>query len=291
MTEIYIMKPETLLIAFHKTKRAKAKIDNLDHLIASFLDSSPYKMVSHLNEQGTEEVWHYEFSKAIPLDFPVLIGEILHNLRSPLDQLCCAIAYQTRHSENGVCFPCGRDENSFKSALREQKKLPVEARYIISTAQPYRRGNGHLLWVLNELNRRDKHRIGLVMSLLHTTVVRSVKCYGAPLIRVGSRHGLHMMYADAGRLIQDDPARRPFFREIGGVKYIEFGPLTEKPIYDDMEIATTAPGARLDINAKPTFTISFSQVGVDGQPITAVLHDMRDLVERLLLAFEKRFFS
>ncbi len=289
--ELHIMQPEPLLVAFHKTKRAKTKIDHLNGLITAFLGSNPYRMVYHLNDDRTQQVWYYKLTESISLDIQIIAGEILHNLRSPLDQLCCAIADQAGRSENGVCFPCGRDAKAFKNSLRDQIKLPVDARDIIRKAEPYRGGKGHLLWALNELNRRDKHRIGLTAALLHTTMVQDVKVYDAQLIRLGSERGRHMLRGADGHLSQDDPLKQPIFRQIDGVSYIEFGPLADNPTYDDMEIATTFPGARLEIDAKPTFTVSFSKIGLDGQPIIAVLNDMSDLVESLLLSFESKFFS
>jgi hypothetical protein len=215
------MKPETLLVAWHKTKRAKAKIEHLNGLIVSFLGSSPYRMVSHLNDEGTELIWSYEFTESISLDIQILVGEILHNLRSPLDQLCCAIANQAGRSETSVYFPCGRDPKAFKKALSEQKKLPIDARNIIGEAEPYRGGVGHLLWALNELNRRDKHRIGLTASLLHTTMVQDVKVWGAEAIRIGSRRGRHLIFDKARKAaVQGDPVKKPIFRIVDGVNYI-----------------------------------------------------------------------
>jgi hypothetical protein len=291
MSEPYIMKHETLRVGFAKTERAKAKIDDLNGMVTAFFAANPYKMVSHLDNDKIEEIFKLELTEPIPTDIHVLTGEILHNLRSPLDQVCCAIADQAGRSETGVCFPMGRNKDAFKASVAEQKKLPKDARDMILKTESYPGGNGHLLWAINELNRRDKHRISLKSVLLHSTMlVREVKVYDADLIRLGSRRGRHMLRSPNGNMEQPDPTKQPVLRIRDGIKSVEFGPLVNNPVYDDMEIMTTFPGANVHIDLEPTFNIAFSKVGVDGQPIAAVLKDTSDIVERLLLAFENRFF-
>jgi hypothetical protein len=60
---------------------------------------------------------------------------------------------------------------------------------------------------------------------------------------------------------------------------------------DRVEFATSATFAELQAEFEPTFSITFSEISrVYGKPITGVLTQMRDLVEGILLAFERRFF-
>ncbi len=63
------------------------------------------------------------------------------------------------------------------------------------------------------------------------------------------------------------------------------------PTWDDnLDFLTTTPGAKFDSDFQATMNIAFDETGVRGQPVVAILNDMRDLVQRLLLTFEKRFF-
>jgi hypothetical protein len=60
---------------------------------------------------------------------------------------------------------------------------------------------------------------------------------------------------------------------------------------ESLEFLTTTPGAKFETDIRPTLNISFAKVGLDGQTVVAVLNDMRQLVERILIAFERRFFA
>jgi hypothetical protein len=59
--------------------------------------------------------------------------------------------------------------------------------------------------------------------------------------------------------------------------------LTEE---DDMEIMTTAPGTKFKAELHPSFNIAFREIeGLEREPVAAVLHQMRQLVERILPTF------
>jgi hypothetical protein len=61
---------------------------------------------------------------------------------------------------------------------------------------------------------------------------------------------------------------------------------------DSMEFLTTTPGAKFKTDFKPSFDVAFKDVGAfEGEPIVHVLHQARDLVERILLTFRRRFFA
>lgn len=59
---------------------------------------------------------------------------------------------------------------------------------------------------------------------------------------------------------------------------------------DNLDFLTTTPGAKFDSDFRATITLAFDEGGISGRPVIAILQDMRALVERLLLTFEKRFF-
>ena len=60
---------------------------------------------------------------------------------------------------------------------------------------------------------------------------------------------------------------------------------------EGLEFLTTTPAPQFEADFQPFFSVAFSEIGLQGKPIVTILNDMRDLVERLLLTFEKRFFS
>ena len=111
----------------------------------------------------------YAFESPFPKLWGLLLGDTVHNLRSSLDHLAWAL-YKRGHTPNlsdkrerKVYFPITTTRTIFNDALKT--KLPGARRAdiaIVRRCQPYKRGkkylNRHVLFVLDELARADKHR-------------------------------------------------------------------------------------------------------------------------------------
>ena len=285
------MKPEPLYGIFAKIDRTKTQIHDLDERLTAFFRTNPYRVSSYVNEDGTKEIWHFILDQ-IPVEIPLVIGEILHNLRSPLDQILCVVALKFGLPEEGVAFPRGRTENELKVVLgKQEKRLPQDALDIISAAKPYKNGGNVLLWALLELNRRDKHRVGLVPVNFPSATSASYIVFwrGLPLI-IGCRTGQHLV----NERKSFDPTEleetgQPLALYDARPGRIFFGDASSRGD-ESLEFLTTTPGAKFEADFQPSLNVAFSGVGLDGQPVLAVLNDMRRLVEDILLTFEGRFF-
>jgi hypothetical protein len=173
-----------------KVERAKTQINDLDVAIKAFFASAGYEIVSECYPETDEEVWRFHLDCKLPNDLSVRTGEILHNLRSSLDQMLAEIVVRISHrSESKVEFPFGLNFGEFETSIGKQKKLPPDAIQMIRNLQPYN-GGDPLLWLLHSINRRDKHRMGLVPVNLRTTGAVSYLSvwYGQALV-IGSRGG------------------------------------------------------------------------------------------------------
>jgi hypothetical protein len=268
------MKPGPLLAAFAKVERAKAQVSDVEARIQLWAQSKPYSVVSKINpDDPREEIWSF-IPKPIGFDLPVIIGETLHNVRSPLDQMLSAVAELQRGISHGVAFPFGKTADIFEHALAKQKKLlPAEAIDMIRVLKPYKGGND-LLWAINELNRGDKHRPRLIPVLTNSSWqlgfmgVEKGKVY-----IMGDRRG--------GHLSVDQMDGKPYVAAKSRHPYAE----------GEVEILTCAPGTKFHTDMKPLCQIAFGKIEVlKTEPVVKVLHQMRDLVESILQAFERRFF-
>jgi hypothetical protein len=306
----YIMNTErTFLAPFAKTERTKTQIQEFQAAIKTFIDSAGYGVVREVDVQADEEIWGFRLTRRIPNDLNVRAGEIIHNLRSALDQMTAELAVRiSNKSDSKVEFPFGRNVDEFEIALGKQKKLPPAAKVMIRELQPYQGGNP-ILWLLHSVNRRDKHRMGLVPIQLRSAkrVSYLVLWYGVALV-MGSRKGQHLINerrltdADYLRLAvamrpwgiygttkQDLKTGRPFGRVLGPV--ITSDDAVPGATDDGMEFLTTTPGAKFETDFQPSFDIAFRDVGTSKrEPIIHILTQLRDLVERILLTFERRFF-
>lgn len=274
---------------FAKTERTITQTEDLHQRLEAFFNSKPHEIYSELNGGGTQEVWRFRLARKLPFEIPIIVGEILHNLRSPLDQILCAIALTHSGTEEGVGFPRGRTKDEFNRAISKQAKLlPPDAITLITRAKPYRDRGNKLLWALLEMNRRDKHRVGLVPIQMPAELSVSYLCFWVGLgLVIGSRNGKHLVMEkayDPDRLIFTGKPHALYDARPGRIAFDDLG----KTWNDDLEFLTTTPGAKFDADFQMTIDIAFDEAGIRGQPVVTVLSDMRELVQRLLLAFEKQ---
>jgi hypothetical protein len=297
------------LAPFEKTERAKTQIQDLKIAIKSFFESVSYQVVREVDPEAIEEIWGFQITTKIPGALSIMAGEILHNLRSALDQLAAELAVRiAKRTESKVEFPFGRDFNEFETALRKQKKLPLAALPLIRALKPYK-GGDPLLWLLHSANRTDKHRMGLVPIQLRSSWKMSYLTlrYGQALV-IGSRKGQHLCVEnrlsneDYGRLAvqdrawgiygtmkQDPRTGRPLGPTLGPA--IISDAALPKTSEESMPFLTTTPGTKFETDFQPSFDVAFREIwGLEREPIVHVFGRLRDLVERILLTFEKRFF-
>jgi hypothetical protein len=275
--------------SFAKVERAKTQLDDLNAKITEFFAGNPYEQFSQVNRKKTEEVWRFRLTSAIPPMFAVIAGEILYNLRSALDQMACSLAIAHSGSSKETYFPFGKTRDIFKDEIRKKtKKLPRAARPLIRATKPYPRGNA-LLWALHDLNRRDKH-IELIAVNVHSKnfYVTEIKAWGK-IIRVGSRRGAHMLH-DGKNFIQHDESKKPIFRKEGDARArIEFA-WAGNVCDEKMEFLTCTPGTHFEADFHPCLNVAFGDIKIlKHEPVVAVLEQMRQLVERVLLTFDGRF--
>jgi hypothetical protein len=106
----------------------------------------------------------------LPLRFAVLVGEVVHHLRSVLDHAVTQLAAQGPGggNPNVLEFPICRTPESFKSSIQRGKLRGVAEFMVqaIEALQPYYASGdleGSPLLALHDLNRTDKHRLLLVI--------------------------------------------------------------------------------------------------------------------------------
>ncbi len=188
------MSNQLFLGSFAKIKRTESQINDLNAKVTEFLDSCPCERRCEINTDGTKEVWSFVASVPIPIEFAVMTGEILFNLRSSLDQMACELAAIESGSSKNTYFPFGKTLDIFESEiLSKAKKMSSDAKDMIRALQPYNGGND-LLWTVHDLNRRDKHISLIPVNIWSSTRIRDVKFWEGDLFSIGSRYGRHMLY-------------------------------------------------------------------------------------------------
>ena len=167
-----------------KLDGARRHLDNLDIEIEKWFHQDHYTLLVENDPKGGPEDWQIRMvADNPPPHWPIMIGDILHNLRGALDHLIFALASAysphplTKQITEKSEFPIYGDK-------RSEGVIVVEARYcgditrklggiapkakaIIQSLQPYHAGDAYVskpLWQLHELSNIDKHRLLLICA-------------------------------------------------------------------------------------------------------------------------------
>jgi hypothetical protein len=153
-----------------KLDRAAYHLDSLDANVREWRDRHTHRYDSHFDRERGKQVVHIRFPELVPVEFRLIIGDCLHNLRSALDNLAYELAVRhygssplpepfDRRSE----FPIfGNREWAEGERRNKIGCIHPRAQAIIKGLQPHNRGYdfaSHPLWKLNELSNMDKHRV------------------------------------------------------------------------------------------------------------------------------------
>lgn len=236
-----------------KIERAKSHIDDLQSALTAYFGTSPYAVRRDLDPNGKEEHLIIHSARPIPTKIYGIVGDAIHNLRTSLDYLAVAVARANGAVKIGdVYFPFGRDRQAFESSAKEKiKRLSPSARDMIHALQPYGGGND-FLFALHALDSSDKHQ----------TIVPVAAHIGG---------GKGFLSISQGAKV---------FTNV-------FGSLEE-----GIHWMTVPKGTDVKYDIQLATDIAFTQVqAVEGKPVMTTLEQFRDLVEGILLTFEKRFFT
>jgi hypothetical protein len=122
-----------------KIERANENIKNLEAEIAAFVDPNNHSVVSHIDPVA-KTCDFVALGQQIPLRFSVLIGEIVHHLRSSLDHSIWALVLQRHETPSfKVQFPVCETAEEFETAKKRGIIQGISgcAQAIIERLQPY----------------------------------------------------------------------------------------------------------------------------------------------------------
>jgi hypothetical protein len=154
-----------------KLIRADEHLKALNNEVAAFLQIRPYEVVTKKDIPAGNLCAQVIYQHAPPDLLLMLIGDVLHNLRSALDHLAWSLA-GTR-ADSSTEFPIFVDGTRFRatdghgnpnwgSGLHKMHDMPTPAQNIIESLQPYKGVHGlpesEPLWLLQQLGIEDKHR-------------------------------------------------------------------------------------------------------------------------------------
>jgi len=146
-----------------KVERAKKHVLDLEAEYDRFHQTKPYTFSDSTNPQTGERTYYVKHAEPIPMEFSVIIGDALNNLRCALDHLayhlvCVGVGAIKPFPD--AKFPPGNSLSDYTDqknrALHGMRQDAVKA---IDALEPYAGGVGEIYFRLSRLNNFDKHRL------------------------------------------------------------------------------------------------------------------------------------
>lgn len=147
-----------------KLDRAWDHLTGLEGQFEEFLQRRPHEFDSRFDENFRIFYVWVTPTEQPPVEWSIVVGDVLHNLNSALDHLVCSLARLTDAADEcrTTEFPICTDPGSFDSRRRRAlANVPREAQDIIEELQPFQSPEDpttHILEVLRRFYNIDKHR-------------------------------------------------------------------------------------------------------------------------------------
>ena len=177
-----------------KLERAAVHIKEFEALSEAFLADNPYTIKIEKEPETGYITGRAVFHQTIPASASAIAGDIIHNLRSSLDQL---VSDMIRASGNmpsrNSGFPIFKDETGFKGGAPEKLKGADErfVNFVLRLHSYGERGDQRWFYDLARLNNDDKH-ILLLSSKCSLSIAKMLIYTNEgifPLERVGMLDG------------------------------------------------------------------------------------------------------
>lgn len=248
---------------FDKLLRAKTHLDDLQARIDPYL-ANAYDLRPEIDREDGLFLSRLVVAEPIPVEWSLIVGDAVHNMRSALDQAVCRLAECTgAEVTNDHKFPIRDTEPLTERARRrwdaQLEGVPDLAVEIIRRSQPFagpqESPDQHALAALRELSNEDKHRV--ILS-------RHGSVQGLPGIEVGS-------------------AGERDLEVEGRAEIMVNRPLADGDVVIKMPITITGPNPRLDLSADLPFEPAFGSNMARASGLT----QMMDAVGGVLAALQE----
>jgi hypothetical protein len=257
-----------------KIERAEEHIKNLDREISAFLSQKPppYEIVGEHQNEGRDYAYVVKKVPIVPLRFAVMVGDVIHNLRSSLDHTLYALVIKNGGiPTNQTQFPICTTVEKFEQACSRGriKGVSALAEKIIRLAQPYNSAtpDDTFIAALDDLSVLDKHRLPIVIAsaatLGHQIVFRNAPNF------IGTK-------ANVTVIRMPDYRKQPWAVAKEGEVIFSMG--------------FKEPALHVEPDIEFMVQVAFEKVGrVPLQPVTKILSQICGAIKSGLTAFEIEF--
>ncbi len=142
-----------------KIERAKQHLIEFEKELPDFIDKIKNNIKYYYEEKSDEIVVYVYNDIPIPKNLNVIIGDIVHNLRSSLDQvIACILRKNNIDIKWDHGFPIVDSKEMLDKIInRKLRGAPDCVKEFVLRLKPYKAGGCEALWLLSKLNNTDKH--------------------------------------------------------------------------------------------------------------------------------------
>jgi hypothetical protein len=254
-----------------KIQRANKHFRDLETVGQAFFATNPYLVAAKRDPQTNKPVYYMDSVAPVPIEYALIAGDVIHNLRVALDHLARQLFLVGPDGrENAeVNFPFRNNATQYQSFVRGQvQTFRQDAIEKLLEVEAHKGGKGHELWVLNRLNNIDKHRL---------------------IVTVGSSYGGVGLWSVMARGMKE------IWEKMSPGQTI---PIPDKEIFlnsaDKLcplkagdELFIDVADAEIDEKIKFRFGIAFNEPGViEAKPVLETLKHFGELVSTTVEAFK-----
>lgn len=158
------MSEAVLESAWAKFYWGKSHMERLCYEIAGFIERNSRAFRTEFDGQ---RYLVYPRHEAIPVEWPLVLGDAIHSIRGALDQAAWAMVVLENNGpptdpreQREIRFPLCQSDRDLEGTTTYGHLGPY-SRAIVRDAQPYPGGDFHPLRILSKLSNEDKHRLML----------------------------------------------------------------------------------------------------------------------------------
>lgn len=142
-----------------KIERAKKHIADLDAERVKFLGTDPYVGVPKFHPEANRTEFVLQSLPPVPVSISTILGDAVHNLRVALDYLAYELVRSAGVEPKGIYFPISESIEKHKSESSRKTKGMPQAAKDDIDRMQPYRGGNNGLWGLHKLDVIDKHRL------------------------------------------------------------------------------------------------------------------------------------
>jgi hypothetical protein len=161
--------------ALWKVDRARKHADDLETEVHAFWETNPFEVEMVGTPLTGPGFFRVNRMAAVPENIPLIAGDAAHNIRSALDHFAWS-AVPPHQRRRRTCFPIWSSAAAPAPAKwreqvsRQLQGATAELIEAVVELEAWDTGRDSLLWVINELDRIDKHRLLLSVAVAFTGI-------------------------------------------------------------------------------------------------------------------------